>query len=258
MLHRRFFRRLLTLIALMIPLSLVSTAQASPLLDVVVLMDASSSLGPVDYLDQKNLVAQFYNSFTVGANANRFGLVQFGTSVQVVSGLSGDSLALQNDLNAAVQLEGNTNHGGALAMANTLLSTQGRGGDVQQVVVLLTDGNPNVSSGGHPNPAIDALLQADQLKNQGALVFTVGIGFGVDPGLLGAYASGPTASTVVSDFSGGSIAIDAVVDELNALPDPIAVTVDAPTPLGLMLLGLGILGWQRRGEFWRCGSALAA
>ncbi len=226
---------------LMFTLVLTPSLKAAPMLDIVVLMDSSGSLTDPDYLEQKAVVAHLFDSFTIGASDTQFSLIQFATLVQTEIGLSGSGTALNNALSNSFQLYGQTNHGGAFAAAAGELASNGRGGSVQEVVILMTDGQANEPTGG-PGPINFAIAEALSLKSSGALLFSVGFGTSIDMSTLELYASNPTSdfTYLVDEFTDGIAVMDDIAAYLNGLPGPTA-TVYEPASVPMLLIGLLVL-----------------
>lgn len=82
----------------------------------------------------------------------------------------------------------------------TAYSACGRGGSAKRVVILMTDGSPNANPGGactsdptlwpyNNDPDFDCVMYyAKKARQVGALVYTIGLGNGVEPELLQAVA----------------------------------------------------------------------
>lgn len=83
---------------------------------------------------------------------------------------------LVNDLSPA----GATSADYGLNLANRELSDNGRA-DAQQVIIFFTDGEPNHQSGFDGAVADTAITNAKMMKNDGALVYTIGIFQDADP-----------------------------------------------------------------------------
>jgi len=217
--------------------------RAAPMFDIMVLFDGSGSITPSDYEDQRSAGQHLLNSLTISPTDNQFGIVQFGTNVILESGLSGNGANLATALSNMFQLGGQTNHADAFTTAHNELTLNARSG-VQSVVILLTDGTPNEPSGG--NPVIDAINAANALKNDGVLIYGIGVGGQVDVSDIEFYTSGPTANTAfhVDNFSDATTAINSIVSDLNAMSPPPAVS--EPGPLAVMVFGLGTLVMIRR------------
>lgn len=217
--------------------------RAAPLFDIMVLFDGSGSITNSDYEDQRSLGQYLFNSLTISPTDNQFGIVQFSTGVTLESGLNSSAASLTTALNNMNQSLGQTNHASAFTTAHNELTLNGRGGNVQQVVILMTDGVANEPAG---NPILDAINAANALKNDGALVFALGFGNGVQLSDLQDYISSPIGNHAFgfNDFSDGFAGIDAIVAELNSLETPPAVS--EPGPLAVMVFGLGTLVMIRR------------
>lgn len=228
-----------------ITLLVTSAARAAPMFDIIVLMDGSGSITNNDYELQKSALSHLFGSFTIGATDNQFGLIEYSTAVQPQIGLSGSGLDLGNALASTFQSFGQTNIGGAFAGAGDELDANARGGLVQRVVLLLTDGETNESSGLPINPVSYAFNEADNLKNNDALIFTLGFGASVNTDNLLGFSSGADFSYLAADFGGGIAAIDEIVLQLNSLSGP-ASSVDAPPAIYLLSMGLAGLAWRRR------------
>jgi len=90
-----------------------------------------------------------------------------------------------------------TNIGGGLDQAITELNSVRARTAAVKVVILLTDGKPNVDSGNNyvgnnaPGAISWALDRADTAKDQGMTVYVVGVGADVNPSLLQDIASAP-------------------------------------------------------------------
>lgn len=233
---------------LLVPLLVLAmgapAVRAAPLFDVMVLFDGSGSIGAPDFETQRTAIQQFLDGFAIGPAANRFGLVQFGSSANLVNALSGDAAQLSNALSGAVQDLGQTNHAAAFGEAASQFALNGRTG-VQQVVVLLTDGTPNLPAPGSPLAA--AIAAAQDLLSDGALIYSVGVGNLIDPFTLEAYSSAPSVEYVFSaaDFSGIAGALADIAGSLNSIADP-EVAVPAPATPVLMGFGLAALAFARR------------
>ena len=225
-----------------------ATVRAAPLLDIMVLVDGSGSVSNPDYETQRAAVQNLFDSFTIGAADAKFGLVQFSTGATLLSGLSDNAAALQNTLATMTQPFGQTNHGDAFQLANTELSTNGRAG-ARQAVIILTDGVANEPVGPGINPLSHAIGAADDLKANGIEIFGVGIGGAIAIGDIEDYASPPTEDYAfhVSDHDSLQSALDIIIADLQATDGELSETqVSAPAPLALFGLGLGVLALYRR------------
>lgn len=139
-------------------------------LDVMIIMDRSSSLTPDDFLETKNFVSATVAVLQNAGNDTRIGLATFSNSPTLVTGLTSNSVDVSN----AIARMSNTTEGGtditlALELANNQLTANPRA-DTARVVILLTDG-------GNANGMDAALLNASEnlyLNNIQLVVVAVG------------------------------------------------------------------------------------
>lgn len=95
---------------------------------------------------------------------------------KLITAFSGDKAALVKAVQNMPYMDGMTATGDALRMSTTEFNHRARGPSkgFPLVAVLLTDGQPNWSNGTDADPQ-DALDAAEELKNAGVTLFTVGI-----------------------------------------------------------------------------------
>lgn len=105
----------------------------------------------------------------------------------------------------------------------TAYSACGRGGSAKRVVILMTDGSPNANPGGactsdptlwpyNNDPDFDCVMYyAKKARQVGALVYTIGLGNGVEPELLQAVAD-ETQGTYY--FAPSPQDLDAIFDQI--------------------------------------------
>ncbi|XP_064601374.1 collagen alpha-4(VI) chain-like [Liolophura sinensis] len=167
--------------------------------DIVILMDASSSIGPENYLVMKNFLRGVVQHFDVGQDNVRVGLITFNFGALVEFNLNQFSTkeeVLQAFDHVQGIHEGTATHR-ALKYAREISFTAENGDrpDIPNVAILLTDGQST-----HPDKT--ATEQA-LLKAAGVRVFAIGIGW-VDEAELRLIASDPVDKYFhyVKDFSG--------------------------------------------------------
>ena len=159
--------------------------------DVVLVIDTSSSMaepatdGAPGGPSKLDAALQAAGTFVglLGLPSDQAAVVAFDGGARREIGLSGDLVALQSALARLATGQG-TRIDLGLAEAAELLVAEGRNGALP-VVVLLTDG---LQAGGDPAPVLGA---ADALKSAGAILYAIGLGDGVDAGLLAEVASSP-------------------------------------------------------------------
>lgn len=242
-------------------------ARSAPMLDVMFLVDGSGSITAGDFTALTNSVGSIANTLATGipgagavpdpnppfgtlpadllAADLHAGIVQFSTGATLDLGLTGDLAVVNTVLDNLAQQNGQTNHAAAFALAAAQLAANGRAG-AQQAIVLLTDGNPNEPGGS--NPVTDAIIQANIAKNDGILIFAVGIGNAVDQGTLDDYASAPTEdfTALVDDFDGLGAVNTPIAQQLLVSGFAESAAVSAPAPIAVLGLGIAALAFQRR------------
>lgn len=258
------FRKLFApLFAVLLSVSVFSApaVRAAPLLDVMFLLDGSGSVSSSNFINQNFATQVYINTLQtgvpgidrdpgppvapdlLGAHLNA-GIVQFGTSANLISNLTSNIAAVNVALDNMFQLNGQTNHADAFTLAAAELATNGRVG-AQQAIVLITDGTANEPIGGPANPILAALQAANDAKNDGILIFAIGVGSDVQLFDLADYASNPT-----EDFTAhvdGHFLLPTVTGNLaEALLTEATVSVDAPAPLALLGIGIAGLAFMRR------------
>tara|TARA_R110002110_G_scaffold5407_11_gene28033 strand:+ start:12896 stop:13693 length:798 start_codon:yes stop_codon:yes gene_type:complete len=229
--------------------------RAAPLLDVIFVLDGSGSVGPGDFQTQIDATKSYISILQtgvpgidrdpgppvapdlLGADLN-VGIVQFSTFANLELGLTGDLAAMNTALDNLVQQGGQTNHAAAFATAAAQLAANGRVG-AQQAIVLVTDGTANEPFGGPVDPVTAASEAADAAKDDGILIFAIGIGNDILLSDLELYASNPTG-----DFTAHVADHDALETVAPAIAEALLTeaTTSVPAPAPLALLGLGIAG----------------
>lgn len=164
--HAHFIALLVLLWALMPSLPSSAMAQsAQKQYDIVVVVDGSGSISIPDFELERIYAGSLLNSCVLGADTQA-GLVQFSSTVVTEIALTSDLNRVRNAVFGMRQLGGATNTGGGLQRADDLLKASKR--SVQQVVVLITDGDANIG----PDP----VAVGTALRNRGVTVYGVGVG----------------------------------------------------------------------------------
>lgn len=109
---------------------------------------------------------------------HRIALVQFASSSSVVSGLSTDADDLQSKVN---DLRANGATYADYGMNSAVDALDNARDEAKKIVVLFTDGEPNHQNGFWGNVAASAVNTAKDLKDAGALIYTVGVFSGANP-----------------------------------------------------------------------------
>jgi len=157
--------------------------------DVVLAIDASTSmgesLGPSTKLEAAREAARrFVEVMSLGPAADQAAIVAFNAEATVALPLTGDRAALGRAIDGVATALGTRIDHAIARAAEELASPRARPGN-QAVLVLLTDGRPD---GG----TLEATLAAaDAAKGRGVIIFTVGLGDGVDADFMRRLATRP-------------------------------------------------------------------
>eukprot|EP00049_Salpingoeca_infusionum_P014140 m.263801 g.263801 ORF g.263801 m.263801 type:complete len:753 (-) comp15606_c0_seq1:326-2584(-) len=177
------------------PSRVLNCAQATG--DVVIVVDADSSISPNDFANLKLFLAAMVSSWDIGTGATQVAVVSFGT-FPVVLGFLDDSASvsdLQSTLRGISQLGASSSDGReALIRARSVLRDTSRGArpSVPDTLILVTDSTS----------ATDMSATGATLKAEGVLCITIGIGPGASPSQLAAVAtSGPLIADTVQDLA---------------------------------------------------------
>ena len=146
------------------------------LADIVILMDASGSVGTTNFEKQKNFVADFANTFDISPNNVQIGVVTFASEPKNEFNLNTFQTKLEvvNAISEIGSIRRRTRTDLALAYVreNSFTADAGDRVDAVNVLVILTDGKSN-------QPELTK-EEADKIHETGAKVFAIGIGGGVD------------------------------------------------------------------------------
>jgi len=162
-------------------------------LDVVLAVDTSGSLDSGEMNLLEDAAVAFENQLQAG---DRLGLATFATDAGYVDFNAGSSDVMNDvsnideaDIRNAIPDDGsgNTHMAGGIFVADDILDNEGRGGE--EVIVLFTDGEPNITSGANQvgpynsqsfatNDDDNTTAQAasDAKSSQGTRIVTVGLG----------------------------------------------------------------------------------
>lgn len=159
--------------------NIIDTNLKQPL-DTMVVIDRSGSMAGTKLNQAKTAADAFINNLIAGSD--RVGYVSYSNGATLVNGLT-TSLASVDSKIQQTTAGGSTNIGGALKSAYQELKGNSRNG-VKHVIILMTDGQANVSDINSMSPNQYATYESDLAKKDGIIVYTVGLGNGVDSNLL--------------------------------------------------------------------------
>ena len=195
-------------IALLFGLTSLARCQTcqTHVLDIVLIIDASGSIGIDNYNLALNATASMIDNLNIGPAKIRVGIINYSSSAIAISTLV-DSDQIKDILKANVAnmqyLSQMTATGDALALAKKLFFNNPRVA-TPRVAVLFTDGFSNEGS--------DVYTQADLLKKQQVDIFTVGIGSGINHNELDQISSVPisTYKKLISSYKELYAAINSI------------------------------------------------
>jgi len=147
--------------------------------DVVLVIDHSGSMAGAKMDAAKDAAKAFVDFMDLGQD--RVGVAAFNQAARLAQPLSGNATNIRQAIDALVA-GGGTDIAAGLDTARLELTGPRRRASAASVIVLLTDGI---------SPAPPAGRAADQAKLEGARVFAIGVGDGVNDALLRAVASAP-------------------------------------------------------------------
>ncbi|CAC5383549.1 COL6A [Mytilus coruscus] len=158
--------------------------------DIIFIADSSTSIGITAFKDLKEFAKSVVNRFTIGPNNIKIGLITFADDAEFQFRLN-----TFNDKNEVIKAisnmpysTGNTNTHKALELLNKFGFTAnfgGRGNRVPKIAIVITDGTSR-------QPTLTRTL-AIKAKNQGIMMFSIGVGPYIDQNELDIMASSPTS-----------------------------------------------------------------
>ncbi|KAI4789147.1 hypothetical protein KUCAC02_035421, partial [Chaenocephalus aceratus] len=161
--------------------------------DIFFLIDHSGSIYPNDFKDMKKFMIEFLNTFRIGPQHVRIGVVKYADSPDLEFDLTthSDVKSLENAIKAIRQIGGGTETGRALTSMvphyNRAVVT--RGHEVPEYLVVITDGK-----------SADAVKgPAEQVRAQGVTVYAIGVK-SADPVQLQEIAGDPKRTFFVNNF----------------------------------------------------------
>lgn len=157
-------------------------------LDVMIIIDKSGSMVGTKLTQAKNAATSFIDNLVPGSD--RVGYVSYSTSASLATGLSASFSTTKTKIQSTVA-SGNTNIGGALKTAYQEIYNNGRD-DVKHVIILLTDGETNISDVKTLTPNQYAISRSNIAKLDGTIIYSIGLGNSVDANLLKSVATLPS------------------------------------------------------------------
>ena len=205
--------------------------------DIVLALDQSTSIiyrQPLDnwYVQILGFAKSIAGAFPIDKNLTQVGLLKFSTRVEIVFHLNeyGDRDSLLNAIDDVDIKGGRTNIAGALRTArNTMFAPwNGARSEVPKILILLTDGVPNVEKS-------RTLEEASLTKNAGIRILTVGVTRHVDEDELREIASTSEYFFFASDFTELDNIVSNLIEtscgEAATLPTTTTTTRPTTTPI---------------------------
>ncbi|XP_067929075.1 hemicentin-1-like [Watersipora subatra] len=151
-------------------------SEEGEVLDIVFIIDSSTSVKPTPYQQQIRFLSGFASSFKIGPQHVQLGVVSFSYNDRVDFYM--DDNTNENDLENAIanikQIGGGTNTHIPLKRAREEMFTPQHGDrpDVKNLLLILTDGKSYNSE--------ETALQAELLRDNGVEIYAIGVGTEVD------------------------------------------------------------------------------
>ena len=171
-------------------------------LDIVIILDASGSIGSSNFQLMKNYIINMLAAFNISPDKTRVGVIRYSDNASIVIPLGSynNYFSLSSAINSTVYTRGWTYTDQALNLLNAAFATARVDQGVPRVAIVFTDGQ---------STNISATVQAAQrVHNDGIFVYSFGIGSGINSTELTVIASGGqdnvfnVSSFSASDFQG--------------------------------------------------------
>ena len=165
------------------------------------MLDASGSIGSTNFETMKKFVNSIISNFKIGADKTHVGVIRFESSASIVIPLGSINDASQ--LNTSITNINYTRGGTAIHLALNLLITAFNNNSrtsqgVPRVAIVFTDGKSN--------PPNSTAPVAQLVHDAGIVVYSFGIGSGINCTELDTIASSSNNVFVISNFSSSKFA----------------------------------------------------
>ena len=167
----------------------------SDILDVVIILDASGSIGSSNFQLMKNYIINMLAAFNISPVNTRVGVIRYSSSASIVIplGLYSNYFQLRSAINSIRYTGGLTYTNLALNLLSTAFATARVDEGVPRVVIVFIDGQSSSRT---------ATVQAAQnVHNAGIYVYSFGIGRVSNTELTAIASSGQNNVFYVSSFS---------------------------------------------------------
>lgn len=174
------------------------TASGCPI-DLVLLVDGSSSVTNADFTAIKTFISQWVAERDISPTQTNLGIVQFAGSTILHIGLSDNPTILNGVIDEMAQLGGGRNIAAGLAMAQNRLDF---GRDATPHIVLLVTGDGSTEGD-------DPVAVADNLRTLNTEIYAIAVG-ATDPETIALIAGGASRVLSISTFNELSAIFDAI------------------------------------------------
>lgn len=158
-------------------------------IDLVFVVDSSNSLSSDDFTRAKYFMSNVVDAFNIASDKTRVSVITYSNSPRIDIHLS--SYTSKSPLKNAIQHltfhPGSTNTAAALQSVINSVFTYSRS-NAAKVVIVITDGQSD--------DVINTQHAADNAKNDGVIMFSVGVGSSIDTTELNYMASTPSCTHV--------------------------------------------------------------
>uniref|UniRef100_A0A0B7A6Y2 VWFA domain-containing protein n=1 Tax=Arion vulgaris TaxID=1028688 RepID=A0A0B7A6Y2_9EUPU len=142
--------------------------QCVAILDVIIAVDGSNSMGEENFERQKTSIVNLVTSMNVSEGEVRVGLVLFSGGINAVINLTGDKISLINGIRQLRYPDEETRTDLALDKCTDMFQQQGRSNStVPELILLITDGVSTM-------PAL-TIQSATNAKSRGINIFAIGV-----------------------------------------------------------------------------------
>ena len=170
-------------------------------IDIVFVLDASGSVGSANFVTMKNFMKNVISNFNIGDDGTRIGIIRYASSASII--LSLGSINNTNGLNTfidnIVYTGGGTATHSALNLLSIAFNTSRTDQGIPRVAIVFTDGQSNY-------PTLTAQAAQSVHASTGIIVYSFGIGSGVNTNELNTIASSPSNVFLISSFSADDFA----------------------------------------------------
>ncbi len=174
--------------------------------DIGIVLDTSGSIDAGEFELEQAFATRLVSGLPVSPESTTVGVAHFSDSAAVVTGLSGNPLAVNVAINGIQPFGGGTNIGAGIDAGQSIVTGAGDRPDKPNVLIVVTDGEGTVGG------------SAAAAKAAGSTIISVGIGDGVNVATLQQVASSPSLVFTPADFESLVYTLEAL---LPAPADPI-------------------------------------